>query len=573
MRGRLETFLSETTQRGIYISLESALWLVLIASAAAVRLIFLDAAPLTLAEAENALAIWRTAQGVPPPNWTGDFTSALTVFVMRLTDGGVALLRLMPALWGMLLVPALWWLRPVMGAGAALIAAALLAFSPVAVFTARSAVTDSAGIVMSALIVAAAFGYVRRQLPERLTLLALIVGIAFSADAIAVTTVLALAVFVAYQWSWNRDGEVAYAVRAALADRGALVVAAVAGLSAFGIAVTRLGTDVRRLSTPALDQWADLFTASAQGVPGRYFLDVFLGYELLLLVVGGTAAIALLWRWLRGGWSALGLWQQFLLVWLALALVTAALAEERTPGAFLILTLPLSLAAGTWLAPRLRRMQWQGLLAIWPFVAASIALGVFVLMRVGRWSLDGRVGNTGDVMLVIAAAWAGVLLLWLGLMRQGGSTGIAVLTLLALFLVPVQVHNLTALSYRSGSEYLVSGRLTPQAAHLSQRLATVANGVVAIDPSLANAIGWYLRDHERVVVARTPPQQAEVLVWPTAGETQSDYRVLEAWRVGERWYPPSVDLLRGWRWFVYRQPFGPVSQIEAVLMVKEGPTQ
>src|SRR3972149_11392432 len=89
---------------GFSISLETVVWLAVIAVAATLRLARLEHLPLTIDESVRALASWQTADGNVPDAWSGDLTQAITAYLFAIFGAADQLARLVPALLGCLAV-------------------------------------------------------------------------------------------------------------------------------------------------------------------------------------------------------------------------------------------------------------------------------------------------------------------------------------------------------------------------------------------------------------------------------------------------------------------------------------
>src|SRR4030042_936673 len=72
---------------GFSISLETVVWLAVIAVAATLRLARLEHLPLTIDESVRALASWQGAEGNVPDGWSGDLTQAVTAYPFALFRG------------------------------------------------------------------------------------------------------------------------------------------------------------------------------------------------------------------------------------------------------------------------------------------------------------------------------------------------------------------------------------------------------------------------------------------------------------------------------------------------------
>jgi len=120
------------------LSVEVALWGVVAGVALVLRLVNLDAAPLSGAEAREALLAWRavTGQGLPGADYS-PFLLTMNALLFTLFGASDALARLWPALFGCSLALVPWLFRRRIGRLGALAAGFYLALSPTALFASR----------------------------------------------------------------------------------------------------------------------------------------------------------------------------------------------------------------------------------------------------------------------------------------------------------------------------------------------------------------------------------------------------------------------------------------------------
>src|SRR3990170_1957774 len=152
----------------VAISLDAVLWLSLILIAAALRTFSLDRLPFSEAESARAFAAWAVA--------------------------------------GSALVASFWFAGRYVGRGVALLAAALIALSPLAVYTSRSALGFALGGFLSMAMVLSLLAYLERprQLPAVILFAAF--GLALGSDPIATSTAVALIAFVTVEAAWRPGG-------------------------------------------------------------------------------------------------------------------------------------------------------------------------------------------------------------------------------------------------------------------------------------------------------------------------------------------------------------------------------
>ena len=142
------------------ISLDGALWLALVLIAAALRFVSIDRLPFSEAESARAFAAWAVSEGSVPDGWPGDVTAALTSHLFRIFGSSETVARIIPAVAGSALVASFWFAGRYVGRGVALLAAALIALSPLAVYTSRSAFSFALGGFLSMAMVLSLLAYV-----------------------------------------------------------------------------------------------------------------------------------------------------------------------------------------------------------------------------------------------------------------------------------------------------------------------------------------------------------------------------------------------------------------------------
>ena len=139
-------------RRASGLSVAGGLLLLVGALAAVLRLANLNAIPLAPGEAQEALAVWRFWQ----PESSGpafDYSPAyfsLTSLLMLVLGDGEAVMRVVPAVFGVALPLLPWFWRRYLGVVGALTASLLLAVSPMATITARTA--GGAAIALTAVL-------------------------------------------------------------------------------------------------------------------------------------------------------------------------------------------------------------------------------------------------------------------------------------------------------------------------------------------------------------------------------------------------------------------------------------
>ncbi|KPK21142.1 MAG: hypothetical protein AMJ76_03460 [Dehalococcoidia bacterium SM23_28_1] len=551
------------------INLGTVVWLAVIALAAALRLARLDHLPLAVDESVRAFASWQTSEGDTPANWPGDMTSAITAYLFSIFGSSDLLARLLPALAGSALVALLWPLSRYVG-GAALAAAGLLAFSPLLVHVSRSSLPYSVGAFLSLAMVLSLFAYLRTQRPQYLFALTLSMGLALGSDLVSTSTALIVVAFLAYEMTWQRSQDV-LAAAALIRQNPALIISCLLFfLGALELDITHFGTSVDRLGLAGPRQWVDMFALPRDGLPWHFHPGILTSYEALLLLLGGSAYLWLLIRWVASRGADVSLFQRFLFFWASGAAVIIAITTRREAGQIVLLLLPLALLAGSWLERIAAETEPASFGRAVPYLTPVLALAGYMALVLTQWARAGEVGSADERTGMILALAGVIALIWitwnmLGRQAAGGSLALALV-----LLVIVAIHGSTSVMYGRGSEFLASERVDAHVFQLQERLAAVeaeTPGPIAVHESFLPSLGWYLRDVKGLVFAPSATD-AVAIVTPPGEPAPSGYRSQETWPIAEAWLPHSVDPLDWWRWLVYREPWGDLSSREADLLVR-----
>lgn len=552
------------------VSLEAVLWGALLVGAFALRLARLESAPFTALESARAFGAWLVSEGNVPDGWPGDISAALTSHLFWLFGSGETVARIVPAVSGSALVACFWLAGRYVGRGVALLAAILIALSPLAVYTSRSAFGFALGSLLSIVMLLSLLAYLDQRRPFSVVVLAASFGLALASDSVATSTAIALSVFVAVEAAWRRNGSVSEAIGTFRSTTGHWAPAALALAAALLLGIGHFGTDIDRLSLAGVSQWMDMFGLPRDDLPWHYQLSVLLVYEWPLLLVGAAGYLVVIGRWF-GRSQTPSLLQRLLLIWGTVALIAVAFATRRESGHLLLLLLPFSLLAATLIEELLSSVDWNLLKRWWPAVALALALVAYALLQLSRWARDGGQIDGGEkTYLVLALIGAAAIVI--GAFYYLERNGLAVaLPFAAALAIPFLVHSSLSLGFGDDTEFAADARLTPRIEPFKLELARLAEerGLpVAVDPQLGDAVGWPLRDSP--VVFGDPPA-GSLFVVAAGEETPAGLAPLgSAWRLTERWALNSLDPLPTWRWFTYRDPHGSLSNIYVQILA---PTQ
>ncbi len=560
--------IAPTTTTGV--SVEGLLWTALAGLALALRFASLDQLPFSTAESARAFSAWLVSQGNVPDGWPGDITAALTAHLFRIFGSSESVARVIPAVSGSALVLSFWYARRYVGQGSALLAGALIAFSPLAVFTSRSALGFALGGLLSMAMVLALLTYLERLRPLPIIILSASVGLALSSDPIATSTAIAIAAFVAVESAWRRGGTVSQAITTLRSTRDHWRPAAAALVVALFLGFVHFGTDIDRLSLSGIHQWLDMFSLPRDGLPWDYQLQLLFGYEWPLFVAGAMGYGVLVYRWFSAS-TTLSLTQRLLLVWTTVSLIVVAFATQRESGQILLLLLPLSLLAATLIEAVVSDLDWSVLRRWWPAVALSLGLTAYALVQLSRWARPGGGIDGSEKASLVVALIAAAVLVGAGfryLQRNGLALALPIAAALAL---PFLIHSSISVGLINGTEFAAEPRFTPridQFALAVNQEAGQQRSPVGVDPRLRDSLGWPLR---RSPVVFGEPPAGSVLITEVGREPSSGFETLSGpWTVAQRWVPRDFDLLGAWRWLAYRQPYGNLSNTDVQILV---PTQ
>jgi hypothetical protein len=546
---------------GITLNIELLLWLLVLGGAATQRLSALDVLPLGPAEGLRARAAFGLSRGVAPADWTGDLTGGLTSLLFQATHASATTARLLPALLGVAAVGALALYRPLIGRGAALAAAVLLALSPVAVVTARTLGPEAGALPLALALPPLAGLVLLRNRPIWTPVLAAAIGFGLGSGSLFLVAVVVTLAWLAVETAWRDDPAPAAALRSLRREPLLVVLAGVCLVPGLALAVARYGAGPDGFSLAAVRAWAGPPPAASAAIPWHYLPDVLLAYEPLALTLGAAGAALLL----RGRKTTAG--ERLALVWLGIGSALTLFWLHREPGQVLALTLPLALLGGLASVRLAESLPAFGSRGGWLLLLAMVPASGYLLVVLVRWAHTGTLAPdeatalgalvSGTVVAVVGGAVllrvpAGTLLLlivWLGL---GGFT----------------LHAASSATFSGGAEILTGIRTLPESEAIARRLADTAGpgGTVYVERRLWPALAWPLRGHPAVVFVQTQPGTPAAVVGPdTAGAGAVEQGVIP---VIERWSPAGWDTLGVLRWWAYRTPWGEPERLRAVVVTQ-----
>lgn len=555
---------------GIGISLDAAIWVALIGFAALLRTVDLESVPMGVPESARAFDAWLVSEGSIPDGWSGDATSALTSHLFRVFGDSETVARIIPALAGSALVASFWWAGRYFGRGAALLAALFVALSPLTVLASRSLAGFALGGLLSMVMALSLLTYVERPRTLPAVALAAAFGLALGSDAVATSTAIALAAFVAFEWAWRRDGAVSDAITAFRSAREHWQPAALALAATLLLAVAQFGTDVDRLSLPGLQQWVDVFGLPRDGLPWHYQLTILVAYELPLLLAGAAGYAALIDRWAAGG-RPLSLAQRLLLIWATVSIIVVVFATQRESGQLVVLILPLSFLAAMLIEELVSSADWSLLRRWWPATALATGLIAYVALQMSRWAHETLDITGAEKAYLVMALLAAAAIIGAGFYYLGRNGMVLALPLAAVLALSFSLHSSLSGAFDGGAEFATpnttAAGLEPLRSEIRRR-AGDSGLTVAIEPRLRDILGWRFRQEP---VTFGDPAQGSSIVLLTGSQPPSGFESTGGpFPVAGRWVPGEIDPIPTWRWFVYRERYGNLSTTEVQVLT---PTQ
>ena len=540
-------------------------WAALLAMAGLIRLVDLDGLPLTLDEAARSFDAMRVADGEVPQTWRGELAAASTSYLFRIFGDSEFVARLVPALAGLGLVATVYSLRPYVGQTGALVAAALLTFSPLFVLHSRFASEYAVGPMVSVVIAASLSAYMRN--PRTSAAFPLVVSLALAplTDAPAVVALLAAIAFAGLEATVFRNSEIGPAWRTFRSSPVQWISALLVLAAAIQLGVTHFGTHLDG-DLPGLRLWADMFDQPRDSRQAEYHLALLLSYDWPIFLAGSFAFFFVAWRLLRR--RSVEPFERFLLLWTLAAALTLALVTQRASGQLLILLLPLALLTGRLFQELVSTLEPDTLRRWWPVAAVLVMLAAIGALLMTEWA-SGNASSIEQAMLAgVPFASIAVVAVIFVRSRLGGTaaTAAACLLIAAAFMA----HSSLAVAFDGGADFAVDARQTPRAEQLKatlDRLSAERDSDIVLDADFTDELGWTLRDSR--VLFGGQPDAASILVTTPDAAPSGFAGLPEVWRIAEGWYPDDVLAPRRmWRWVVFREAFGPTDFVEVRIFVR-----
>lgn len=579
-------------------TLEVAAYIVIGIAALLLRVVNLDARPLSSAEAQTAAAAWQVLNGSP----VGEFVSPLLFtldWLAFLTFGAFDLTaRLLPAALGTLVVFVPLLARNALGRTGAVLAALLMAFSPTLVFFARNlAGADLAvGGALSALILF--WNYREAKNTRALYAAAMLAALALTADATAYAILFAGALYFAVAWMLSRRGAaepeaVDLAQDSNLLQNPYVRAGALFALTYVLAATTfLLNRDGLGVAFNLLGAWLGALSSfGALTTP----LNLLLVYESLTTIFGLAGVVLALT--LRGEEAReAGLLRVFASAAL-FCFVWYSLGGDKSASNVVAIVMPLALLAGWFIGNLLERavsdIRATGgarstLSGEMPIFLMLLLLTALVYLQVGAFLQQSRFSPALDafyrlfnsdpanaslvaafvalalITIPLLAVFIGLSVLLVGVARTTTLLAVAILVILALG--TLRATWLLNFSRDEPLRELVAPTQTPLAMRdlvrdlewYSEIRHGDAHEIRIVADEQLGALGrWYLRNFSHV--QWTPQTEnvinAQAVLSPAPTPPPGDW-MGQTYRVGANWLLENVSGLDLWKWYMFRQGGG-----------------
>jgi uncharacterized protein (TIGR03663 family) len=566
-----------------WLTVESALYVGLVLSAALLRFCALGSQPLQEREAELALNVWRFSIG--GPGSIRGFSPLLfhgTTLSYVLFGASDYAARVIPALAGTAMVGLPYPLRPYLGRSAALICATILAFSPSFVFFSRQL---DGGIIAAAAalaLLAGVLGYLSQRKESQLLLVAAALGVLLLADGSAYATLLSLGAFfvalILYSrrrslpGPWSTLGWVQADQRPDMPWRALAVFAGLVVLMSTGLLVNLNGVQATLDLFPS---WLGQFRPVLGGHGWPFYASLLVAYELPVLLFGLAGACYLTRR---------DPFFTLLTCWFGLSLVLYSLMGTKPPSGVLQILLPLTLLAARSIADLLDRVR-EGERWLWARLSLLVCIPA-LLHLVLQLAAFGDPDNPGDVdhlklvflslfFLVCVALFVGALSMdWRSSLYSGG---LVVLVILA----ALMARTTWRLNYclpGNPFELLVENPTSPDVRNLAKAIEEFSNQQEgqrdSIDVTIVGdespLLAWYLRDFPDLTFVSqsntpaTPVIVTSLLEPPSLPDHRgARFRIQSSWTGKDQTVHSLVD------WFLFRESIQPPVHNDVVMWVAQ----
>ncbi|MBA3534252.1 MAG: hypothetical protein H0T73_20215 [Ardenticatenales bacterium] len=354
------------------LTVETLLWVLVGGAALLFRLLDIARWPLSEREAALALETWHFVAGQPYEMNVGGMPLSplafnLSALLFALFGASDAAARVAQALGGTALMLSPWLLRPFLGRGHALAVSMLLLLSPSSLFFSRHASGEVWAALCAMGLIAGVAHWLRAPSDRSGMLVALALGLGLASSPAFWSVLVAGALLGLWRWRQERE---TFADTLRLPEASSRTrYGAVAG-AAFLISTTGFFTNLQGLGAAfALPvEWASSLLGGGPEL-ALPFLFVLLMYEILPLLTALVGSSLLIGEHPQ--------WTRFLLLWTAVTVVPATLANSGWTAGIFFAALPLALLGGAVVVRIARQVVEEGSWQIDGF-AVLVALGLLI---------------------------------------------------------------------------------------------------------------------------------------------------------------------------------------------------
>jgi len=518
----LSTLFSLNWERGLY-----ALFLII---AILTRFWDLGSRAMSHDESLHALYSWKLYAGqgyIHNPMMHGPFLFHANALIYFLFGDSDYTARVVPALFGVVLVILPYFLRRWLGRTGALVTSALLLISPSFLYYSRYIRNDIYIAVWTMLMVIALFGYIAEHKSRYLYLGSAALSLSLCTKEVSYLTGFIGLTFIllAVVWEWvtdKREQPVLSALRSITPQ--ALAVSILIFAVIFVLLYTTFFTNILGLASGTvgtLAYWLAQHGVQRGGQPWYYYVFLLLPlYEfipLLFALAGiGYYLVRLTRQQVNEGTKEphllVALFTHFLLYWSALGLILYSWIGEKMPWLVLHPALPLTLLAGRFIGDVFESADWAeiqrrgGLILAILLVPTLLVLSVWIRLRPFQGMSLQKLGQTMRWLASLAVLAFLVMAVIHYIQRLGARrTGyVAFATLLALLGILTVRYSWLAnyVHPETAEEFLVYAHSTPdvpmvmrEIESLSRRLVGDKGIKVAYDDDSTWPLEWYFRDY------------------------------------------------------------------------------
>jgi hypothetical protein len=537
------------------VSVADGLYLLVVAAAAIMRFTELGGIPLSPAEAGEALAAWQFLQPDPaaiPPGSPAYFS--LTTLLIPVLGTSDAVMRLVPALFGLGLICLPWLMRRQLGIFSALIGAVLLTASPLNSAVSRTVGGDAIALFALLLIAVSVANLNGQETKNWFYTLSVSLGLGLASSPLFYSGLLVFGLaLVAANFSPNKP------FWSALPDRRTIIYGLILGT------LVLIGLSTRLLTYPAgigasaklIGDWLGQFGIGGNLLDIAAPFIILARYEIALIILGTVSVIWAFWQNKSPG--------MLFLLWLLLSLVLIFLQSSASSN-ILLATLSGYLLVGLFsnhlFRPRINRWTWAltgGLLLI----GAILLVNTTRYLRVSIYDKQ----DLSNLWLGILALAAALLLMYYFWTMSDAVIVQGLWLALLVFLLAFEWGTAWHLTHHAANDprerWVTVGTDSelPLLLNTLQEISRTASNsdsdltlLIAVDTPV---LRWYLRDFWQASEGQTvPPEAQHQVIISRVGDAEpsfgadyvgSDFGLL---RQGTTAAPvsntPVADLLRWW---------------------------